>query len=234
MTAHRNRLQRKTLPPLYDKSLTCLYCKHKFTSKQVRSSMSRVVKQDSDYCTYYEGENPIFYDPFVCPSCGFAFTASFSRLTPAKRERIEKYYLKNLSSVPQLCEKRDVQDALRAYKLASLSAYIINERKGLIGNLFLRVAWMYRYQDEVENEKEYLEKALRFYLDAYQKGNIHDMVMEEHQLLFLMGDIYIRLGKNNEATKIFSMLLSDRTVSKKIRARAQEVWNEFREKQKEE
>lgn len=233
MTDKKKSLQRKILEPLYDKSVTCLYCNHKFKSKQVRSSMAKVIKQDSDYCTYYEGENPIFYDVFVCPSCGFAFTNSFSRITPSRKEKIEKNYLKNLSAVPQLCGERDDFDALRAYKLASLAAYVINEKKSLVGNLFLRIAWMYRYQNDIDNEKEYLEKALRFYLDAYQRGNIHDFVMEEHQLLFLMGDIYIRLGKNNEATKIFSKLLSDRGVSQKIRTRASEVWNEYRERQKE-
>lgn len=217
------------LDPLYDKKLVCLYCGRKFTSKQVRLSQTKVLKQDSDYCTYYQGENPVFYDVFICPHCGFAFTKSFSKLTPQKKEIVKNEYIRKLSNVPQLCGKRDIHQAVRAMELGALASYIINENKVITGNLFLRTAWLYRYQEDMENERKYLELALRFYLDAYQNGDSRDAVMPEHQLLFLIGDIYARLGRYSEAAKMFSMLLSDKNAPPKIRARATEAWNQYKD-----
>ena len=57
------KLSSRPLNPLYDKKIVCLCCEKEFTSKQVRSSSTRVIKQDRDYCTYYSGENPLFMMP---------------------------------------------------------------------------------------------------------------------------------------------------------------------------
>lgn len=218
----------KPLDPLYDKKLTCMYCERVFTSKQVRTSKTRVVKQDSDYCTYYEGENPIFYEAFVCPYCGFAFTKSFSPLSPGKRDIIEKDYIRKLKNVPNLCGKRTYEEAIRALKLAALSSYLKGENDSITGNLFLRIAWLYRYVEETEKERIMMEKALRFYEQAYQKGDSRQSVISEHQLLYLMGYLHTRLDHYEEAAKIFSRLFSDRSVPPKIRARATETWNKYK------
>ena len=101
--------------------------------------------------------------------------------------------------------------------------------KTITGNLFLRVAWLHRYQEDFDNEEEYLRKALRFYLSAYQLGKSHDTALSDHQLLYLMGAIYTRLDEYHEASKIFSQLFTDKTVPPKIKTRAVETWNEYKE-----
>lgn len=221
------------LAPLYDKKVVCLYCAKEFTSKQVRSSAVKMIKQDSDYCTYYQGENPLYYDVFVCPYCGFAFTSSFSRLTPANRQTLEKEYFAKLPEIPDLCHNRNIHQALQAYKWAALTSYLVGEKSIITANLFLRIAWLYRYQNLPGQEKRYLAKALRFYEDAYAREDVEE-VMDEHQLLFLMGDIYTRLDQYHKALKVFSMLFTDPSVPPKIRARAKDSWTKYKEKQKKE
>lgn len=222
------KLSSRPLNPLYDKKIVCLCCEKEFTSKQVRSSTTRVIKQDRDYCTYYSGENPLFYDAFVCPHCGFAFTQSFSKLTPRKKEIIEKEYFEKLPFVPDLCQKREIHHALQAYKWTAYTSYLVKEDPIITGNLFLRIAWLYRYQEKTEQEKRYLEIALRFYEKAYAKGNSED-IMNEHKLLFLLGDLYTRLDDYHKASKVFSMLLADQSVPPNIRQRAAESWNYYKE-----
>lgn len=221
-------LSRNQLEPLYDKNIVCLFCENEFTSKQVRFSATKIMKQDSDYCTYYEGENPLYYDVFVCPHCGFAFTQSFTRLTPAKKETLKKEYFYKLPAVPDLCQQRGISEALQAYRWAALTSYLANEKSIITGNLFLRIAWLYRYQNKTNSEKRYLELALRFYEDAYAKGNFEE-IMDEYQLLFLIGELSIRLDQNQKATKVFSMLLADESVPRKIRVRTTESWQRYKE-----
>ena len=225
-------MQRMTeLEPLYDKTVTCQYCDKTFVTKHVRIGASRLLKQDSDWCPYYEGENPIFYDVFVCPHCGFAFTDSFSKLTPNSRVKIEKEYMEKLDSIPDITGKRSLPEAIRSYKMATVSSFFLN-KAAITGNLFLRLAWLYRYKEDREEERDYLEKALLFYKDAYEKGSARYRVMSDHQLLYLIGDLSIRLGKTSEATKVFSLLFADSSVPPKIKKRATERWQEFKSSEK--
>ena len=219
------------LEPLYDKKIVCLFCESEFTSKQVRSSATRMIKQDSDYCTYYKGENPLYYDVFVCPHCGFAFTGSFARLTPVKKEILKKEYFNKLPSIPDLCQQREITEALHAYKWAALTSYLVNEKSIITANLFLRIAWLYRYQNKPEKEKHYLQIALRFYEDAYARGNFEEII-DEHQLLFLIGELSIRIDQFQKAAKIFSMLLADESVPRKIRVRTTESWQQYKTRNK--
>ena len=221
----------KSIEPLYDKNLTCLYCEKKFTSKQVRTNRIKLLGQDSDYCPHYEGENPIFYEAFICPHCGFAFTQSFNELTPGKREIIEKNYIQKLKEIPNYCGHRTWKEAIRAFNLAALSSYLKGENEAITGHLFLRIAWIYRYVDEKEKEKRFLKKALDFYNAAYLKGSSSSTNISEYQLLYLMGDIYTRLDHYQEASKIFSQLFSDPDVPPKIRSRAIDTWNQYKENQ---
>lgn len=218
----------KLIDPLYDKKLTCMFCEREFRSKQVRSSRTRVIKQDSDYCMYYDGENPLFYEAFVCPFCGFAFTKSFTPLSGGKREIIDKEYIQKLNKVPNLCGKRTYEEAIRALNLASLVSYLKEENEAITGNLFLRIAWIYRYENELDKEQKMMMKALRFYEQAYQKSDSRHSVISEHQLLYLMGDLHTRLNHYEEAAKIFSRLFSDQDLPPNIRARASETWNKYK------
>ena len=67
-------------------------------------------------CHYYEGENPYFYDAFVCPNCGFAFTSSFKKLNKIAMEELEDKYL-NKIEIPQNLEDQGTLQA-ESYKLA--------------------------------------------------------------------------------------------------------------------
>ena len=57
---------------LFDKKVECPICKTEFTTKKVRSSRLRLLKRDEDFFNHYETENPIKYNIFVCPNCGYS------------------------------------------------------------------------------------------------------------------------------------------------------------------
>ena len=42
------------------KEVSCPVCNSKFKTSKVRLSQCRVERRDEDFCTYYEGENPLF------------------------------------------------------------------------------------------------------------------------------------------------------------------------------
>ncbi|RYD01873.1 hypothetical protein N752_27500 [Desulforamulus aquiferis] len=54
--------------------LTCPNCEKEFEHPEVKSKYIVIERQDRDFCSYFAGINPLFYDIMVCKYCGFAFT----------------------------------------------------------------------------------------------------------------------------------------------------------------
>jgi len=74
---------------LYDKSVICPVCKHKFTTKKVKTKSIKVVKRESDFKAEYEFDNPTFYGVNVCPNCGHArFESDFNDVNEAIKKTI--------------------------------------------------------------------------------------------------------------------------------------------------
>ena len=116
------------LEPIYNTKITCPVCSNAFEAGKVRSKFLRSRGQDTDLRPLYEGENPLFYDAVVCPSCGFAHIGStFEDMTQndfrVVREKITVKWTQRDFSGP-----RTVEQAIEAYKLALLNRS--EERRG--------------------------------------------------------------------------------------------------------
>ncbi|MCX7771927.1 MAG: DUF2225 domain-containing protein, partial [Clostridia bacterium] len=56
---------------VYESQATCPVCEAKIKLTKIRTKAVRLLKQDTDFCPYYEGENPIYYEAAICPECGY-------------------------------------------------------------------------------------------------------------------------------------------------------------------
>ncbi|WP_227937919.1 DUF2225 domain-containing protein [Alkalihalobacillus deserti] len=215
------------LSPLYDKKVLCLYCKNTFHSKRVRSSFIRIKTIDSDFCKVYKEEmiNPLFYETDVCPDCGFASTEAFSLEFPnGAKDEIAKQF-ENWKT-QEFGKERTVSDAIKAMKLAILSANLKRENRIVIGGLCLRLAWIYRSIEDYNQERRFLLAAYLDYEVSYERGDYIGTKMTELRLLYLLGELARRIEKREKAGLYFTRVIQHkkRATETKIVEMAREQW----------
>ena len=208
---------------LFLKKLTCLVCGTGFQSSKVRRSKYYVSKVDTDFCTYYKGENPIFYNVNICPACGYGFTENFPSISSDMKEEISNSISKfNMD----FSGKRSVNLALLAYWRAFECASKQNAKKILLAGLMLHTAWLYRFQNDEENERKCLEESLGYYNYAFEYDPDSG---SPATTLYLMGDLNRRLGNDREAIFCFTSIINDKKIKEAAIIRmARERWQDMR------
>lgn len=224
------------LEPLFDRTIDCIHCKQKFTSKNVRSKFVKVKSYDTDFCPHYTSEdaNPILYTPYVCPHCGFSFTGDFSKYFPP-HIAVEIQTKVSDNWVPQdYGQIRTIDQAINAYKLTVYCATLKKEKHISIGGLYMRIAWLYRSKGSEEHEHRFLKLSLQQYLDSYSTDDFRGTQVSDVKLLYLLGDIYRRVGDIEHAVLYFSKVIEKKssTVETGIVDMARERWMDIREQQK--
>ncbi|MTI80199.1 MAG: DUF2225 domain-containing protein [Firmicutes bacterium] len=218
---------------LYNRKLTCPHCHKKFTTPRVLSKHIRIIKSDSDFFNYYEGVNPVFYEVAVCPKCCYAFTDdTMEKLGPTALKKIKEV----LETVPKKNYNmiRTIDVALETFVLAILCQTSYLNKDSLVARLYLRLAWLYRYKENEEKEKVYLQVALEKYLEAFKKEKFE--AKTELQLSYLVGELHNRLGDPKNAVHWFSRLVMhpQKNQYPAIVRKAREQWQDLRAKMKEE
>lgn len=218
---------------LYDKEIQCPVCKNLFHTKKMRSSAIRIEKRDTDFCVYYNGENPIFYGVFVCPNCGYAALESvFQEISPSgKKIVLEKIGTKWTQR--DFGSERDTYKAIEVYKLALLNGQLLNQKKGIIGTLCLRLAWLYRYIHE-DRELDFIEHAANCFEEAFRYESLPIGNLDEVSLLYLLGELNRRLKKYDEAIDWFNKAVSNPNIKRKrkLDMLARDQWSLAKEEYK--
>jgi uncharacterized protein (DUF2225 family) len=205
------------------KEKTCLLCGAKFKSARVKRSRQYLLKRDSDFCTYYKGENPAFYNVYVCPQCGYGFSDNFKSLLPAEKE-VFKTQVRPLEN--DLGGLRSVEEAIMAYQTALQCALLGEERRAIIAGLYLHLAWFGRFRGDEEGELKNLEKALEYYEKAIEMDRELD---NPATIIYLIGEISSRLGDDRKAVKFFAHIVNDKKINNpNIIRMARERWQEIR------
>lgn len=215
---------------LYDRSVVCPICDATFESKKVKRSAIAVERRDDDYCAYYKGINPIYYSIFICPSCGFSsFESEFEgvkKLSNRYKDNFRKKVTANWKG-QQYEGERDWKQAVEAYKLALITYNALEYKKSTLAKVFLRIAWLHRYQGDIKEEK-FLKYAREFFVESYEKENLVEDKENELVVMLIVGELSRRLGDYKVAVKWFDKLLKDPDVKRKrhIELRARDLWSE--------
>lgn len=193
---------------LYDKVVDCPVCNEQFKTKKVRHSKLKLIKRDEDFLSYYEGENPLKYNIYVCPYCGYA--AKESRFIPLSNED-KKIIIDNISSKwnkRSYGNERSIEEAIVTYKLALYVGELLNYSNIELGFLALGIAWLYRISGDQE-ENRFLRLARNLFEEGYYNESLKDVNIDELRLAYLIGELSRRLGDNQEALKWFNTVLSN-------------------------
>ena len=215
------------LEPLYQIKVTCLNCEKEFSTSRVRPSFKRAKKTDTDFCGYYEHENPDYYVVRVCPSCGFASTENSSdRLTNQQQSAFQKK-IGTRYSKKDYGGQRGWEEALETYQLALLCAQTVGEKDRIISSLLHHIAWLYRYQKNEEQEQRFLKFALDSYIHVFENEGISG---SDARLMYLIGELCRRTEDYNQAVKWFARVINDKKITDAAMIRAsREQWALLRE-----
>lgn len=196
------------ISPLYNSKFKCPVCESTVEYTKVKSKSIRLQKQDTDFCPWYEGENPVFYEAVICPECGYGSHVT----TFEKANRYEKTKIKEM--ITPLWKKRaftgsrTIEKSLEAFKIVLMNLVAREADKSEIAKICLRIAWLYRYNGEKEQENRFLEHALKNYKMAYHGEELSEGKFDEYVCMFMIGELSKRLGKLNESSQWLSRLVS--------------------------
>ena len=221
----------------YSVEKPCPVCGQKTHATKLKARLI-TLGTDEDFCVHYEGVCPYRYRIWLCEHCGFAadekqFTEE--PLSPRDKAKIQELLEGRTINLPYH-EERTVEEAIRAYKLG---IYFV-ERLGWTlqkkAGYCMGMAWVYREAGEHEKEAEVLRLAAEFYEKSVmtEKYPIHGM--SDSMALYIAGAAYYRLEDYEKATQMLSQIMSDQEVRKndvKLFERAQNLWQELREKKTE-
>ncbi|MDF2532176.1 MAG: hypothetical protein K0Q65_1757 [Clostridia bacterium] len=210
---------------LYEKSIKCPICNNSFSSKRLRASACRIEKRDEDFCTVYKGYNPMHYEVLVCPHCGYAASDnSFDNLSNNEKNAV-KEILSGKVINRSFCEERTVNDALDSFKLALFIAEARSAKDSVIAGLALKLSWIYREMKD-EKENDFLQYALKYYKQAYDKENLPLGNLDEISVQYLLGELSRRLSNLNDAVFWFNKAVSnpERIKNPRIEKMAREQW----------
>ncbi len=190
----------------------------------MKRSKQYVQKKESDFCTHYKGENPAYYNVYICPQCGYGFTDNF-KSPPAEKKESIRAVIKPRGD--DLCGSRLEEKAILAYQIALKCALLGKEREIIIAGLYLHLAWFNRFRQDKDEEINYLKKAMEY----YEKAIASDRNLEDPATVFyLIGEISSRIGDDKKAVKYFAHIVNDKKINNRTIIRmARERWQEIRE-----
>jgi uncharacterized protein len=214
--------------PLYLANVKCIHCEKDYRSSKVRPSFKKPIKTDTDFCVHFhEATNPEYYIVRVCPFCGFAGTENFSEQMTSKQKQDFMDKIGNQWTMRDYGGKRTWGEALQCYKLALVCAQLKGESERVVSGILHHIAWLYRYKNEAEKERRFLEYALQSYIRVYEREGTD---LNNARLMYLIGELYRRLGNFHEAVRWFARVVNNKKIvdAGMIRA-SREQWMAVRE-----
>lgn len=214
---------------LYDKSYTCPVCSLNFKARTVKSGKARLISTDTDFKPNYSVINPLHYDVILCPYCGYtALTQYFHSIRATQIEWI-KNQISSVFKTKLYPNVYTIEIAIERYKLALLNAVVKKARVSEKAYICLKIAWLYRNLEDKDNEKRFLEQALKGFLEAFEKERFPVCGMNEHTLTYLIGDLFRRTGDTENALKWLSEVLISRNATPRLKDKARDVKDAIKE-----
>lgn len=212
----------------FKKSVECTSCHETFKTTKMISSKARIYKTDTDFCTHAENAHPMYYDVHVCPHCGFAGIERFRPILKRKKAVLKENYLDKVVPMPELCEERTVDDAIKAYKLALYASELLGEPLTVQASCTMKIAWLNRFKGDEGEDRRFLSKSLELYTKAMEHEDLSRQQVNESKLIYLIAELNTRVGDYAVARRWFSHLMTDKTIEPKYRTLAVDRWNDYK------
>lgn len=215
---------------IYTVDKQCALCGESFSVTKVRSRLS-MIKQDKDFCTYYKEINPYYYTVWVCPHCGYAAQDTYFEELSSVAEKNLHDFLDGRQISVNFAGERTREQAIATYKLAIFYSELTHALSSKLGGLYLKLAWLYREEQQPEEEQLALIKAREYYEDALLREPLPIGNMTETTIEYLLGVLYFETHKLDVALQYLGKVVADpkAKLEKRILNLARETWHEVRD-----
>lgn len=198
---------------VWKKKIVCPVCAHEFESFNYKNKSQALKEKESDFHEVYEVFDPIIYDVIVCPSCFYAGTATDYKKLKAKD--MEILFSDKRTSNFDYRKNRTIDMALESYDLAiECKKKADKPNDALMGNLYLKKAWIYRNIKEKNGELKSLTEALHYYEKKYLTADNVGGSLSENGLAYLIAELARRVGDYNKSTKYFGIVINSQEAKK--------------------
>jgi uncharacterized protein (DUF2225 family) len=204
--------------PLWKKKLTCPFCGLEFETLRLRQGAIRVKEKWTDFGSLYEGTSPTLYAITVCQHCLVAArNDEFDKLNPAYEPKLMEFSkrARAQSAKPDLfgADELSVEQSLRRHDLAIACHKLrAHGEAGELAGLWLHIVWIHRVNGNVDAERKALEQAVAAYQQFYEKGSKLPEKLGEPGVVYLIGELYRRLGDYRQARTYFARALSSKEL----------------------
>lgn len=189
---------------LWQKEVSCPVCSNTFITNNYRTKSLTVLKKEDDFHEIYGVINPIAFDIWVCPECLYAAKKEdYETINPEVLERIakDKSARKKTAGDLDFNLVRDYDTGIMSYRLAFMCYQYRKATFAFIGSLHLKCAWLAREKGDTVLEKMELKKVIENYETAFSIGEKISGQISEIGVLYLIGELYRRLGDSATAAK---------------------------------
>jgi len=210
----------------------CPVCGHK--TRVVKCKQRLIVEStDSDLCIHYKDFNPYLYRIWACEHCGYAAEEKrFLRPLPQKTQEKLLHFLNESNLAMPFMEERTPAAALSYCEMAVLFSELADPSYNRRANLYLIMAWIYRYEGDKDHEQAMLDKAGELFdLSLESEGYPVDS-MSDTTATYLAGAIHALRHDYGKASRHLSRLISDqslRTSAPNVYNKARDLWQEIKE-----
>ncbi len=229
----------KTL--LIDKKYDCPICEKQLHAKTVKSNAARFVDTMADLRPIHSNIVVTKYDAVCCPHCGYAALAkNFGSPTATQRKLIREKIQTNYKSHEEAeCDFYTVETAISRMKMALLCTITKEGKDSEIGNICLKISWLYQdLADEVPEDdpnaaarkEHYLKEADHAAMNAYERltnARMHESFpiagMNETTLDYLLAYFAYKKGEHQTAMQLLSGVVTSRSVTPRLKDKALEL-----------
>lgn len=207
---------------LYDRTVECPVCGKITKIKAVKSTAPRMKSRDSDFMIHYDVINPMLYEISYCRICGYAaLQRDFTSISDRQRKAILSKITLNWKS-KNYPEEYGVDTAIEQHKLALLNAVVKESKSSEKAILCLKISWLYRLNCDRENEAVFQKQAIQGLELAYENESLPIYGLDKYSVLYLLGELYRRIGNTSEALKYFGNIIVDVRAPAKIKEKVRD------------
>ena len=188
---------------------------------------------DLDLCIHYKDFNPYLYRVWACEHCGYAADEQkFIRHMPEKTQEKLMQFLQTADLAMPFVEERTPEQAVQYIEMAILFNELADPSPNRRANLYLIMAWIYRYNGDKEKEAVALDKAAELFELSLDTENYPVDKMSDTLATYLTGAIYVLRKDYDKATRHLSRIISNqslRSTAPKIYEMARDMWQDVKD-----
>lgn len=226
---------------ILDRNYTCPICDQKIKAKSVKTNVAKFVDTCADLRPIHSNINVTKYDVVSCNYCGYtALTKNFPNTTQVQRKLLREKIQANFKSHEEVAyDTYTTEVAISRHKMALLCAVTKMAKESEIGNICLKISWLYQdLADELPEDgadtpakkEAYLAEAHNAAMNAYEhlsKARMEEDYpiagMNETTLDYLLAYLGYQKGEYQTAMQYLSGVVTSRNISARLKDKCLEL-----------